>query len=201
MGNNENKAEKTSNLAILSNPKIKKHLIDFLVAVIISVLFLMPYISRDLLSLEHDTLFHVSRIEGMAQALKRGELFPGIYPLKNIEFGYASPLFYCDILLIPFGFLYNCEVPLAVVYKLLIFAVTLFSVYAVMKLTRQVTDSFLASSFTATAFCFANYRISDVYIRGALGELMAMGFLALCISALYTLLEEKNCSTCASSQS
>ena len=74
-----------------------KHLPILLIGTLfLSLVFMFPYLSNDL-SLEHDTLFHLSRIEGLAQSFKNGKLFPDIYPLKNDGFGYGSALFYCTI--------------------------------------------------------------------------------------------------------
>ncbi|MBQ5756659.1 MAG: hypothetical protein IIV88_05315, partial [Erysipelotrichaceae bacterium] len=61
-----------------------------------TVAFCIPFLLRSDLGLEHDTFFHLSRIEGLAQALAHHDFFPALYPMKNNGYGYASPLFYCD---------------------------------------------------------------------------------------------------------
>ena len=67
-------------------------------ALILSLIFVYPWLFKDFVGVEHDTFFHLSRIQGLAEAISRGDLLPAIYPYKNNGYGYASPLFYCDIL-------------------------------------------------------------------------------------------------------
>ncbi len=89
------------------------------------MLSLAPYWTHGV-NLEHDTCFHLSRIEGLAQSFKDGIYMPRIYPYKNNNFGYASPLFYCDFffLIIP-ALLYNAGLSGAQL-SILTFALQLF---------------------------------------------------------------------------
>ncbi len=166
----------------------------FLLAAVLAAVFCLPYFSSGFLAVEHDTFFHLSRIQGLADAVQRGDLLPALYPYKNNGFGYASPLFYCDLLLLPFSLLYLAGMPLAWTYKLVVFCATVFSAYAVIRLLTRVTDDAYAVTAVTAAFVFSNYRITDVYVRGALGEMMAIGFLAVIVSALHELLEKQNSS-------
>ena len=61
----------------------------FLIAALLAVLFCLPYLTSDFLALEHDTLFHLSRIEGLSEAIGRGDFLPALYPYKNDGFGYV----------------------------------------------------------------------------------------------------------------
>ena len=169
--------------------RLKTPAMRLLSALVISALFCAPYLLSDFLPLEHDTMFHLSRISGLGEALQRHDILPALYPYKNNGFGYGSPMFYCDVLLIPFSLLYNAGLSLAGTYKLLVFCATLFSVYAMLGLLERFSAGRFPALVTASAFCFSNYRITDVYVRGALGEVMAMGFFILCISASFDILE------------
>ncbi len=172
--------------------RLNRRSVCLIIAAGLAALFCLPYFCSDVLALEHDTLFHLSRIEGLSEAIRRGDFLPALYPYKNNGFGYASPLFYCDILLIPFSLLYLAGLPLSWCYKLLIFSTTMFSTYAVLRLlVRIVRNSFSAVALT-TAFCFSSYRITDVYVRGAVGEMMAIGFLAVIVTGLRDLLESRD---------
>ena len=70
---------------------------------------MFPYLTNNL-GLEHDTMFHLSRIEGYAKAISNFDFIPNIYPLKNDGFGYGSPMFYSDILLLFPAILYNLNI-------------------------------------------------------------------------------------------
>ena len=169
--------------------RMNRRSVCLLIAACFAALFCFPYFCSDLLALEHDTLFHLSRIEGLSEALRRGDFLPALYPYKNNGFGYASPLFYCDILLTPFSLLYLAGLPLSWCYKLLIFAATLFSTYAVLRLLVRITGNSFTACALSAAFCFSSYRVTDVYVRGAVGEMMAIGFLAVVVTGLRDLLE------------
>lgn len=152
-----------------------------------SILFMLPYLGSSL-SLEHDTLFHLSRIEGLAQSFQSGKLIPDIYPLKNDGFGYASALFYCDLFLVPAALLYNAGCGVAVCYKITIFLATFFSCASMMLLVWKLSKSVHSSLFAGALYLFCSYRITDVYVRGALGEVIAMTFIPLTILGAYELL-------------
>lgn len=172
--------------------RLNRRSVCLIIAAVLAALFCLPYFCSDVLALEHDTLFHLSRIEGLSEAIRRGDFLPALYPYKNNGFGYASPLFYCDILLIPFSLLYLAGLPLSWCYKLLIFAATLFSTYAVLRLLVRVVRNSYSAVALSTAFCFSSYRITDVYVRGAVGEMMAIGFLAVVAAGLRDLLESRD---------
>ena len=169
--------------------RLNRRSVCLIIAAGLAALFCLPYFCSDLLALEHDTLFHLSRIEGLSEAIRRGDFLPALYPYKNNGFGYASPLFYCDILLIPFSLLLLAGLPLSWCYKLLIFCATMFSTYAVLRLLARIVRNPFCAVALSTAFCFSSYRITDVYVRGAVGEMMAIGFLAVVITGLRDLLE------------
>ncbi len=174
---------------------IKKHktkLVFLLASCILALLFTLPYLMKDLLPIEHDTFFHLSRIEGLAKAIENKDFLPAIYPDKNNGFGYTSPLFYADILLTPAALIHLAGLPLSATYKLVIFIETMFAAFAVMCLIYRITKKNSAAIIAATAYTFANYHITDVYVRGALGEVQAMIFLPILLEGIYILLYEQD---------
>ncbi len=210
--------------------KNKRNLYLFVFILITSALSCWVILS-DSVYLGHDTLFHLSRIEGYANSLANGKLFPDIYPLKNEGFGYGSALFYCDFFLLIPSLLYNLGVSLTHCYAIYIYLVSLISsftlVYACKQLTtnpyapyvtislfynlgvslthcyaiyiylvslissftlvyacKQLTTNPYAPYVTISLFLFSNYRITNLYTRGALGEVSAMMMAPLLIGAL-----------------
>lgn len=162
-----------------------------LYCILISLFFLYPYIIQDTLNLEHDTLFHLSRIEGVAQSLKEGKIFFDIYPYKNGGFGYGSALFYCDLFLIPSALLYLCGISISICYKINLFLFTFLSAYTMFFCTQEITKHRYAPYLSAFLYLFSNYRITDVYVRGSMGEIMAFAFLPLVILAMWQLISKK----------
>lgn len=145
------------------------------------------------LPLEHDTLFHLSRIEGLAQSFKDGVFIPRIYPYKNMNFGYGSPMFYSDLTLVIPAILYNLGISISNTYVFTIFVFTFLSSYFAMKYCHLVTKHQYAPYIASLLYIFNNYRITDVYVRGALGEVMGFAFLPIVLMGIYYVLytEEK----------
>ena len=163
-----------------------------LAALILSVLFCYPYLFKADIHVGHDLLFHLSRIEGLAERIINFDFFPAVYPYKNNSFGYASPLFYCDFLLLIPAFLYNCGVTLIHCYKILIFLLSFFSCFSMMSLLKRITDRNSIAVLAGMAYLFANYHISDVFVRCAEGEIAAIVFLPVLLSGLYEILAKQN---------
>ena len=163
-----------------------------LAALILSVLFCYPYLFNTEIHVGHDLLFHLSRIEGLAERIRDFDFFPAVYPYKNNSFGYASSLFYCDFLLLIPAVLYNCGIALIHCYKILIFLLSFFSCFSMMNLLKRITDRNSIAILAGTAYLFANYHISDVFVRCAEGEIAAIVFLPVLLSGLYEILQKRN---------
>ncbi len=175
---------------------LRKHqlILRILIALVITICFTFPYLTKDFLGIEHDTFFHLSRITGLATSIKEGNLFPSIYPYKNNGFGYASPLFYCDFFIIIPAIFYLLGLSLASSYKLLIFLFTFFAALSIEDLLSRISKNNKVMLLGAIAYTFSNYHITDVYVRGALGEVSAMVFLPILLSAIYEILYKHNTS-------
>lgn len=167
---------------------LKQHWSDILFIVLITTVLMIPYLGMDLLPIEHDTFFHVSRIEQLSRSISEGIWFPSIYPYENYGFGYTSPLFYSDVLLIPASLLHLAGVPLTICYKVAILLATLISASTMMYLGYLISHNRNLAWIASAAYIFTNYRITDIYVRGALGEVFAMMFLPLIIAGMYRIL-------------
>lgn len=154
---------------------------------VISLFFLYPYLISNQLNLEHDTFFHLSRIEGLAQSIQEGIWFPHIYPYKNAGFGYGSPLFYSDFFLMIPALFYLAQVPITICYKLLLLGSSFFSALAMAICIKRISRSPFAPYLGAFLYLFSTYRITDVYVRGAMGEVMAFVFLPFVLLAAFEL--------------
>ena len=171
---------------------IKKHGIEILIALVLTAVIMFPYLIRGFLPIEHDTFFHVSRIENLSKEIAEGNFLPALYPYENGGYGYASPLFYCDLLLIPAALMHLAGLPLTVCYTQLVCVFTFFSCLSMYALSLHITKSRKAAWISAAAYLFSNYHITDIYVRGALGETMALAPLPLVILAMYRIMYEKD---------
>ena len=171
---------------------LKKKWKDIAFACLITCLFLLPYITKDFLGIEHDTFFHVSRIEQLSKAIQHGQFFPALYPYENHHYGYASPLFYSDVFLIIPALLHLCGASLAFSYKLTVGIASFLSAYAMIQLAMHITNKKGISYIASCAYLFSNYRITDVYVRGALGEIFAFAFLPCMLLGIYQIIYENS---------
>ncbi len=172
--------------------KNKDLIFNILIALVIALIFNMPYLTKDFLGIEHDTFFHLARIEGLATSIKEGNILPAIYPYKNNGFGYASPLFYSDFFLFIPAVLYLLGLSLANSYKVCIFLFTFVASLNMLFLLSKISKNKLTMIVGTLAYTFSNYHISDVYVRGALGEVSAMMFLPLLLDGIYELLYKRS---------
>lgn len=154
-------------------------------ALVSACLFCYPLLSSPFLHIGHDHFFHLSRIAGLAEALQRGDLLPVLYPLKNNGFGYASPAFYNDILLTPFALMYLLGIPLSSAYKAAVITSIFFGYISMYSLIREVYGKEAGAHITAMAYTFCCYHMTDVYIRGAFGEVTAFIFFPYVFLGLY----------------
>ena len=169
--------------------KYRKLLIDLSIILALTMLLMFPYLAKSFLAIEHDTFFHVSRIEQYAKALQHGQILPAIYPYENGGFGYGSPLFYSDIFLLLPAILHNLGLVLVDSYKLTVFLASFFSGIAMYMLASKFTQKSSIRLLAVTAYLFSNYHITDIYVRGALGEVFALVGIPLILSGLYEIFE------------
>ena len=74
--------------------------------IILTTAVLCFMLFEDDIFIGHDLRFHMNRIVGIKEALMDHQFPPKIYPYTNNGYGYASPIFYCDLFLYPFAILY-----------------------------------------------------------------------------------------------
>lgn len=170
---------------------LKKRWKDILFALGMTCILMLPYIFKDFLGIEHDTFFHVSRIEQLSKAIQHGNFFPAVYPSENNSYGYASPLFYSDFFLILPALLHLCGFSLAFCYKCIVFIASFISIFTMIIFTSHITKKRSITWISGCAYLFSNYRITDIYVRGALGEIFAFSFLPLMLLGLYQIIEEE----------
>lgn len=165
----------------------KNWLIFALFCLGISLFSLYPYILGGV-NIEHDTCFHLSRIEGLARSIQSGDLLPRIYPFKNNNFGYAGPMFYSDILLYIPSLLYLCGLSVARCYQLSLLVCAFLSAWFMGRVSYRLSNRFSTAYLSSFLYLFTTYRLTDIFVRGALGEVMAFVFLPLALLGMIEVL-------------
>ena len=168
--------------------KTSTFLIAFLIAAVFCIPFYLTSVFKGL-----DLTFHLSRIDGILSCTKDLQFPFAIYAEKNYGFGYACPLFYCDLFLFPAAVLYAMNIPLVIVYKIYVFLIVWIGAAASLNAMHYFTKRDALVLFGALVFTFSSYHINDFFIRAALGEAMAFSLMPMFPVVAYRFfVEEKN---------
>ena len=133
----------------------------------------------------HDISYHLNRIEGIAAALKNGQFPVRIHPNILNDYGYANSIFYPELFLYLPGALRALGVNLSICYKLLVLALNAGTVCIAYFSFRRLFKSQYAAYLGTVLYGLSLYRLLCIYVRGAIGEVLAMMFLPLAALGLY----------------
>lgn len=151
---------------------------------VLSVLFCYPYLSNTIMR-GHDLDYHLLRITGLAQGLLDGQFPVKIHPQILNGLGYANSLFYPDIFLYISAFLCIIGVSVITSYKILIFIATFATMLIMYYSTSKIFNNKYIAILSSILYTFSSYRITDVYMRTDLGEIIAIAFIPLIIYGCY----------------
>lgn len=164
----------------------------FAAALVASVLVcVIPYFSDGLPGHFVDTVYFLERVEGLRDSIAAHDLFPGIYPRFFGGYGYATPLFYSDIFVIPCALLRLAGFSATQSFKLFVmflitvnFTVSFFSY-------RFITKDKIAALFGSVVTVTSVYQIWEITQRVGVGTYIAMIFLPLLAAALWDFFKEE----------
>lgn len=158
-----------------------------LVLVGMGLLASLPLFSDSLLWGD-DAEFHLSRLEGIYRGLAAGDFPVRITPQHMAGYGSLTALMYPQAFLYPAAALRFLGVSLMLCYKLLLTAVNVGTAFGAYHGAKNICGSRNAGLWMSGLYTFSLYRLSNMYVRGALGETLAMAFLPLVIWGVYEVL-------------
>ncbi|MDR0220989.1 MAG: hypothetical protein LBI54_06260 [Lachnospiraceae bacterium] len=158
----------------------------FVIAALLLATFFLSIPNFAEYSLDQTDLdFHMSRIEGIKTGLLAGSFPVRIQPILLNNHGYASSVLYGELFLylpallrlagFTMGFCYS-------VYVVLMNFVTLLIAYFCFKKVAGNTYIGLAAAFV---YASSIYRLTNIYVRAAVGEYTAMTFFPLILYGLW----------------
>ncbi|MBQ7925061.1 MAG: hypothetical protein IJ335_02075 [Lachnospiraceae bacterium] len=127
----------------------------------------------------HDLMFHLNRIEGICTGLQQGNFPVKIHPLWNNDYGYATGVFYGDIFLYFPALLRLIGFSVQNAYKLYVFGINLATVLIAYKCFGKIFADEKIGLFASLLYSLAPYRLTNLYLRCAVGEYTALTFLPL----------------------
>ncbi len=133
----------------------------------------------------HDLNFHLGRIQAIGEALKNGQI-PVRYESDAWNgYGYISSIFYGNILLYFPALLFNVGMPVYRAFNIYLILINVITVtigyYSFKGLFKDSWWALLATIL----YTLAGYRLTNLYVRTALGEFTAMAFIPLCVYGIY----------------
>lgn len=167
----------------------RSRLFLFIVGAICVVMTSLPLFRSDFFR-PHDYT-HASRIVEMYRSLAVGE-FPVRWS-ENFGFGYGMPLFnfYAPlpyyVAMIPYVITQNAILSIKFLFLLNSILAFIGMYLFAAKIWKDDHRVSAAGSISAILFTFATYRALDIYVRGAIGEVMAMVLLPFALYAVLLL--------------
>ena len=133
----------------------------------------------------HDIQFHLARIYGLAGGIRLGDFPVRIQPDWIGGYGYPVSVFYGDALLYFPAVLYILKVPLIYAYKIYVCGINVATVLVAYYCFKKISGNKYIGVVTSSVYSLSIYRISNLYLRAAVGEYTAMLFLPLVILGMW----------------
>lgn len=173
----------------LLREKIERN--KYMIAAIAAITFLscVPTMTQGICT-GHDGVFHLLRIDGLAQGLKDG-MFPVRMQSNWMEgYGYPVSIYYADLLLYIPAILRIIGFSVAQSYKIYLFLINLGTTLITYFCFNRIVKNSRAALWGTAGYIFATYRLTNMYVRVAVGEYSAMLFLPLVLLAVYEIYTE-----------
>lgn len=169
---------------------VKKENLPYYMLLFMAALFL----SSPLFALNqtdgHDLSIHIGRIYGIRDGLLNGELFIKIQMNWLKDHGCAFGLFYGDALLYIPAVLNICGMTMEYAYKSYVFLANLATLVICFLCLKEIYDKKI-SLFGSVLYSASLYRITDIYVRQAVGEYSALMFFPLVIVGFYKIFHKQ----------
>lgn len=146
----------------------------------------LPFFS-DVLRNGDDLPFHLYRLSALAKELAQGQFPVRLFTTTLNGFGYPTPLYYCDIFLYLPAALYNCMLPLQLCYQIYGVLVNFCTAVVCYGSLRMIRCNEKISLLGTALYVLSAYRMSNVFLRAAVGEYTAMVFLPLVVCGVVRL--------------
>ncbi len=167
------------------NQKLDKGDNRIYVNIFIAAMLVMCFpLFNNQLFIGHDWTYHMLRIQSLKEGLLTGQFPVRVNPLFLNGYGYASSMFYPDLLLyIPVG-LQLLGIGIEESYKMFLILVLAASFLTAYYCGKGITKSSYAGIIFALVFSLSQYHLQNIYTRFAVGEVTAYIFLPFIIYGL-----------------
>ena len=156
------------------------------VALFIFALFIgQSAFSTEIFAFGHDFLFHAYRIEGMAESLTGGQFPVRIVGKSLAGYGELSGIFYPNLFFYIPALLRMAGVPIIVAHNFFCVLINIATVFLTYWSFNRLLNSTRTAAICAMIYGSFMYRLIDLYVRSALGEVIAMAFMPMALISLW----------------
>lgn len=166
---------------------ITKQNLIIAILLLLSVLISTLFIFKGPIYKGVDTTYHMSRIIGIANSWKAGNI-PAYIHLDETGYGYAMGFFYSNLFFIIPTILYCLGMNILFVYKILVLICGLATAVSMYICVKEITKSKYASTIASVLYTTCGYRIITMVAKGFIGELLSFIFIPIIILGLYQLI-------------
>lgn len=149
----------------------------------------LPLFLKGIAENGHDLYFHLMRLETAFIDLKKGAFPVRINSSAISNYGYPVSSLYGDLYLYPFMIMRALGFTINAVFKSLLFTINLFTVVISYLCFCGISKNRNTSLIMTCAYVMSPYRLTDLYVRNAIGEsvaAIALPIAALAVYRIYT---------------
>jgi len=168
--------------------KIKSYIFILILSIIVSI----PLFQKDFYISQDDGIQHICRLMGTYQSINERQIFPVIMSAFCNNFGYSWNLFYSPITAyIPLLFRIITD-SFVICLKIFMLLVTFFSGISMYEFLNKVTKNKYTGLLGAAIYIFAPYRLTDMYMRIAVAELVSFIFIPMVFHGMFNIFNEQD---------
>ncbi len=171
----------------IRNGDFKKYNLEYTLAILAMAVVASYPLFTTYLTEGDDLVYHLLRIEGIKDGLLSGQFPVRIHPIQFRGYGYANSVFYGELFLYIPAILRLCGMPLQTAYKFFIILVNISTALITFKCMESIFKDRKIALLCSFLYVFAPYRLTNIYVRAAVGEFCAMTFWPVIACGLYHL--------------
>lgn len=168
---------------------IKENFKYYIFIIIIGIMITSSLLINGL-PIGHDAIYPITRTIGTAISLSEGQVPPLVTSNFANGFGYSWNIFYpplstyAMLILKIFTFSYTNALKALVILSVIVSGIIMYT------LMKEITNSKKVALIGAIFYMAAPYRLTDIYVRMAIGEILAFVFIPIVFLGLYNLFEK-----------
>lgn len=157
---------------------------NLLILVLFIIVISIPLFYKGIIH-GHDLRFHLSRIISIKEGLNNGNIFNYIYGGYLNNYGYGIGLFYSNIYIYIPSILNFIGISVINSYKIFIIICNIFTAFSMYYCMNKIVKNKDISLIAAILYLLSPYRICDIFIRAALGEILSFIFIPFILLGIY----------------